>query len=52
MQENQGVWGWELDEADMDALSSIQPQIKYFEGDFDPAGPYHNYEELWDESRP
>lgn len=54
VQENQGVWGWELDEADMVALSSIQPQIKYFENSepFDPAGPYRNYEELWDEARP
>lgn len=48
------MWGWELDQADMDALSSIQPQVKYFDGSqgVDPAGPYRNYEEMWDEGKP
>ena len=55
MQENfKNIWGWTLPQEDYDVLSSRKYQKKYFDGDFviSPKGPYHNYEELWDEPKP
>ena len=46
------MWGWTLAQDDFDTLSSIQPQIRYFDGQYDPAGPYRTYEDMWNESKP
>lgn len=54
MQENQGVWGWELPQEDFDTLASMEMQLKYFDGAFvmNKDGPYKTFEDLWDEPKP
>jgi len=53
-QENQGAWGWQLPNDDYDTLSSMDFQLKYFDGGFvvNENGPYRTYEDLWDEPKP
>ena len=54
LQENQDVWGWELPTEDYETLSSMDLQLKYFDGAFvmNKDGPYRTFEDLWDEPKP
>ncbi len=55
MQENLGALGWELSSEDFQAISNITEQMRYFEGagmGYQADGPWHTYEELWNESIP
>ena len=54
LQENQGAWGWPFPQEDYDALSSMEFQLKYFDGGFvmNEEGPYRTYEDLWNEPQP
>ncbi|KAK9866609.1 hypothetical protein WJX84_000733 [Apatococcus fuscideae] len=50
--ENLGAVGWELAEDDFAAVSNISSQMRYFEGQemaYNSEGPWHSYEELWNE---
>lgn len=53
-QEDLGVWGWELPRDDFETLSTMEFQCKYFDGheNFSEQGPYHKYQDLWDEPEP
>jgi len=46
------VWDWELPRDDYESLSSMEFQAKYFLGDenLSDQGPYHSYQDLWDEA--
>lgn len=52
MQENLGALGWELSEEDYKTLSNLK-QERVFGGSLaiSEKGPWHNYEELWDEPK-
>lgn len=53
LQENLGALDWKLSEEDYTTLSNL-PQERIFTGDgiaIDEKGPWHNYEELWDEPK-
>ena len=55
MQDNLGAVGWELSSDDYAAISNITEQMRYFEGAgwaYTHEGPWHNYEELWNEPMP
>lgn len=51
-QENLGALGWELSEEDYNTLSGLS-QERVFGGSLavNEEGPWHNYEELWDEPK-
>lgn len=48
--ENIGLFGWELNEADMDELSHLEPQKKVVSDMYCgvEGAPYKTKEELWD----
>ena len=54
LQEDQDVWDWELPTEDYETLSSMDLQLKYFDGAFvmNKDGPYRTFEDLWDEPKP
>ena len=55
MQENLGAVDWELSPEDYDAIANITQQMRYFEGGgwaYQSEGPWHTYEELWNEPIP
>ena len=50
-QDNAGCLGWALPQEDFKALSQMPTQIRNFDGSgfTSDKGPWHTYEELWDE---
>lgn len=53
-EENLGAVGWELSQDDFETISNITSQMRYFEGNglgYSPEGPWHTYEELWNEPK-
>ena len=54
LQENLGAVGWKLSQDDFEAISNITSQMRYFEGSglgYSHEGPWHTYEELWNEPK-